>query len=130
MEVTTVLKESELDSLLIEFETNQSQNNPTFNMPRQYMKMMAILLLLIRSVRAGNWNLHTCMVALEDFTKYFVALDLNNYSSVIALYLAEMASLKVSDPDSCRWNGRNPGTCKSKQCMKLCRTCRSICDEN
>ena len=74
MEVTTVLKESKLDSLLIEFETNQSQNNPTFKMLRQYMKMMAILLLLIRSVRAGNWNLH--LAALEDFTKYFCCIGL------------------------------------------------------
>ena len=47
MEVITVLKESKLDRLLIEFETNPSQNNPTFKMLRQYMKMMAILLLLI-----------------------------------------------------------------------------------
>jgi len=95
MEVMTVMREINFGNLPNEYDASQSQNRPTFKMIRQYIKM-ELLLLLIRSVRTGNWNLH--MSVLEDFAKYFFALDLTNYSGMIALYLTEMANLKHLDP--------------------------------
>ena len=38
------------------------------------------------------------LITLEQFTKYFFAHDRLNYSRMIPLYLAEMASLEASDP--------------------------------
>src|SRR5688572_11816907 len=67
-----------------------------FKMLRQYMTMMRNMLLLIRSVRTGNWDLH--LAVLEEIVKYFFALDLTNYSGMIALYLAQMKALKECEP--------------------------------
>lgn len=41
-----------------------------------------VFALFISFVRSANWNLH--LTGLEDFVKYFFALDLTNYSAVIA----------------------------------------------
>ncbi|MES9880238.1 MAG: hypothetical protein ABW185_05080 [Sedimenticola sp.] len=70
---------------------------PLFCVMRHYMEMILQMLMFIRAVRTGNWELH--LVALEMFTKYFFAHDRINYSRMIPLYLAEMKSLKTSDPD-------------------------------
>ena len=37
--------------------------------------------------------------SLDEFVKYFFALDLHNYSGMISLHLAQMADLEKSDPD-------------------------------
>ena len=51
----------------------------------------------IQAVRSGDWKLH--LIALELFTKYFFVHDKICYLRMIPLYLAEMASLKSSDPE-------------------------------
>ena len=63
---------------------------------RQYMHMVHLLIMFVRSVRTGNWNLH--LQSLEAFLKFFFAHDKLNYARLIPLYLAEMHSLKDTDP--------------------------------
>lgn len=79
------------------FDSSCGEMNPTFKVVRQYMKMVESMLAFVRSVRTGEWDLH--LSSLHDFTKYFFALDLFNYSSMIAWYLAEMETLKTTDPE-------------------------------
>ena len=62
---------------------------------RQYMQMVLEMLLFIRSVRIGDWELH--LMALETFTRYFFAHDRLNYACMIPVYLADMKSLQKSD---------------------------------
>ena len=70
------------------FNIKESEGKPTFRVALQYMQMVDAMLIFIRSVRTANWDLH--LAALEEFVKYFFALDLTNYSSMIAWYIADM----------------------------------------
>lgn len=57
--------------------------------------MVDSMLLFIRAVRSSNWKLH--LIALDDFCKYFFALDQLNYVRMIPLYLHQMYQLKISN---------------------------------
>ena len=59
--------------------------------------MILEMLMFIRAVHTANWSLH--LQALEIFTKYFFVHDRLNCAYMIPLYLAEMKSLKSTDPD-------------------------------
>lgn len=59
--------------------------------------MVLEMMMFTRAVRTANWNLH--LQSLEIFTQYFFAHDRMNYARMIPLYLAEMKSLKTTDPD-------------------------------
>ena len=48
-------------------------------------------------MRTANWNLH--LSSQDDLVKYFFTLDLTNYSGMTTWYLADMRSLKETDPD-------------------------------
>ena len=72
-------------------------SNPMFKVMRHYMRMVMEMLAFIRAVRTGDWSLH--LITLEMFTKYFFAHDKINYARMIPVYLAEMSSLKESDPE-------------------------------
>ena len=80
---------------MLEFDAANNRS-PLFVVMRHYMCMIMEMFVFIRSVRSGNWKLH--LITLEQFTKYFFAHDRLNYSRMIPLYLAEMASLEASDP--------------------------------
>ena len=76
---------------------SQKEGQPLSVAMRQYMQMVMEMVLFIRSVRTGDWNLH--LTALEAFTTHFFAHDKLNYARMIPLYLADMESLKITDPD-------------------------------
>ena len=59
--------------------------------------MILDMLLFIRAVRTGAWDLH--LKVLETFTKYFFAHDKLNYARIIPLHLAEMESLETEAPE-------------------------------
>jgi len=97
----------DLARLIKTFEERECESKHTFRMIRQYIHMVELLLLFIRATRTGNWRLH--LVSVEQMVKYFFALDLTNYSGMMAWYLAEMYTLKDSDPDSWKEFGREIG---------------------
>ena len=66
-------------SKMEEFNKDEGELKPTFKVAPKYMEMVEIMLSDIWSVRTGNWELHLAL--LEDFVKYFFALDLRNYAS-------------------------------------------------
>ena len=70
-------------------------SNPMFKVMRHYIAME--MLAFIRAVRTGDWPLH--LLTLEMVTKYFFAHDKIKYARMIPVYLAEMSSLKASDPE-------------------------------
>ena len=74
----------------------QNNSSPLFVVTRYYMRMVMEMFSLIKAVRTGNWQLHLSF--LELFTKYFFAYDKINCARMIPVYLAEMASLMVTDP--------------------------------
>ena len=74
----------------------QNNSSPLFVVTRYYMRMVMEMFSLIKAVRTGNWQLHLSF--LELFTKYFFAHDKINCARMIPVYLAEMASLKDTDP--------------------------------
>ena len=81
---------------MAKFDATQDEN-PLFNVTRQYMRMVLEMLQFIRAVRTGDWILH--LQVFQVFTKYFFAHDRQNYARMIPLYLAEMNSLPTTDPD-------------------------------
>ena len=89
------ISSSKVIEKMLEFDAANNRS-PLFVVMRHYMCMIMEMFAFIRSVRSGNWKLH--LITLEQFTKYFFAHDRLNYSRMIPLYLAEMASLEASDP--------------------------------
>ena len=89
------ISSSKIIEKMLEFDAANNRS-PLFVVMRHYMCMIMEMFAFIRSVRSGNWKLH--LITLEQFTKYFFAHDRLNYSRMIPLYLAEMASLEASDP--------------------------------
>ena len=67
---------------------------------RIFMRMFEYLLLFIRATRQQMWELH--LASLHELVKYFFAFDMQNYARLTPVYLAEMFSLKETDP--CKWN--------------------------
>lgn len=95
------LIELDIANKMTVFTNDMSSSRPTFAMSIQYMDMVFSMMAFIRGVRSADWNLR--LAALDDFTKYFFALDLRNYASMTALHVAEMAALKTDDPDTLRY---------------------------
>ena len=60
------------------------------------MTMVECLLRFMRSVRMGDWVEH--LLSVEAITGYFFALDLHNYSAMMALCVAEMQAMKEENP--------------------------------
>ena len=89
------ISSSKVIEKMLEFDAANNRS-PLFVVMRHYMCMIMEMFAFIRSVRSGNWKLH--LITLEQFTKYFFAHDRLNYSRMIPLCLAEMASLEASDP--------------------------------
>ena len=63
---------------------------------RIFMRMFEYLLLFIRATRQQMWELH--LTSLYELVKYFFAFDMQNYARLTPVYLAEMFSLKETDP--------------------------------
>lgn len=79
---------------MAKFDAKQDEN-PLFNVTRQYMCMVMEMLQFIRAVRTDDWILH--LQVLQVFNKYFFAHDPLNYARMIPLYLAVSSS--TTDPD-------------------------------
>lgn len=94
-ELLRTIKECDLLNQMKTFDEREEKRKPTFRMLRTYIRMLECLLQFLRSVRSGNWDVH--LSSLADFVKYLFALDLTNYSGMIAWYIADMRSLKESD---------------------------------
>ena len=95
-ELLVFLENSEFTEKLEEFDTIQKQLSPTFKMLRDYMAMVECLLNLVRFVRSGDWNGH--ITSVEAIVPYFFALDMHNYSGMMAYYLADMKNSKTFYP--------------------------------
>jgi hypothetical protein len=95
-QTVTAVNKLKILSKMEEFDNAKGEHNPTFKVARQYMEMVENMLSYIRSVRTGNWELH--LASLENFVKYFFALDLRNYASMIAWYLSNMRQIEKTNP--------------------------------
>ena len=81
------------------------------------MEMFQYLLLFIRSSRQKEWELH--LQSLNYFASLFFAHDQINYARLTPVYLAEMMSLKSSDPDI--WKFLEDGNfCVNKNSIPFC----------
>ena len=86
--VNTIISFSVLEKMSI-FDAVHG-NDPMFQVIRHYMRMVMEMMAFIRAVRIGDWKQH--LSTLEMFTKYFFSHDRINYSRMIPVYFAEMAS--------------------------------------
>ena len=82
---------------LVQFNT-KFLNRPAAVVMLNYMQMVILMMLFIRSVRTGDWNLH--LMAIEAFAKHFFALDKLVYARMIPVYLADMETLKDIDTEA------------------------------
>ena len=98
LDLENKLRELAIVEKLTSFCHDLSSRRPTFAATFQYMNMVFSMLAFMRAVRSANWDLR--LSALEEFCKYFFAMDLRNYSAMIALHLAEMEALSVEDPET------------------------------
>jgi len=57
----------------------------------QYMTMVSVLLLFIRTQRDGLWDLH--LYSFNRMLLYFLWYDHVNYARWVSVYLAEMSTL-------------------------------------
>ena len=72
---------------------------------RSYMKQFENLLKFIRASREPNFLLH--LSSLHTNVKYFFAHDLYKYDRLTPYYLADMADLKLKDPET--WSALETG---------------------
>jgi len=91
---TNAIQSSEVVKKMPDFDAANA-TNPLFTVFRQYMRMVMEMFAFIRAFCSGDWKL----ITLELFTKYFFVHGKICYLRMIPLYLAEMASLKSSDPE-------------------------------
>lgn len=83
----------------------------------RYMDMVLTLLEFIRATRDGIWPLH--LSSMEGLCKHFFANNRLKYAQMVPLYLAEMHSLKESDPDI--WSEFSQGHfCVKKSQVPFC----------
>ena len=62
--------------------------------------MFENLLLFVRSTRQCLWKEH--LASLNEFIKYFLKLELQNYARYSPVYLSQMYDLQSKDPET--WN--------------------------
>jgi hypothetical protein len=72
-------------------------NNPLARAICQYMQMVLEMLMYIRAVRTGDWQLH--LDTTEVFVKYFFAHDKLNYARLTPVYLGDMKALAQTDTE-------------------------------
>ena len=57
------------------------EKNPMFKVTKHYMNMVMEMLMFVRAVRTGNWELH--LQAIKIFTKYFFSHDCLDYARMV-----------------------------------------------
>ena len=62
------------------------------------MNMVLSMPRFIRDIRSRQWNMR--LTALHYFTKYFIAINLQNYGAMSALHICQMSSLRNEDPET------------------------------
>ena len=95
-ELAQTITSTELAAKMEQFDADH-EDRPLFMFTRGYMAMVMEMMMFIRAVRTGDWDLH--LEALQLFVKYFFAHDMLNYARMIPLYLAEMEIVKETDPE-------------------------------
>lgn len=110
------MNQHDLQQKLTQFE-EQHKENPMFVVTLRYMDMVLTLLEFIRATRDGIWPLH--LSSMEGLCKHFFANNRLKYAQMVPLYLAEMHSLKESDPDI--WSEFSQGHfCVKKSQVPFC----------
>ena len=95
-ELAKTITSTELAAKMEQFDADH-EDSPLFKFTRGYMAMVMEMMMFIRAVRTGDWDLH--LEALQLFVKYFFAHDMLNYARMIPVYLAEMEIVKETDPE-------------------------------
>lgn len=94
--LTSALKARKISENIETFAKEREKTEPVFKVMHTYMEMVETMLQFLRSVRTADWDQN--LTSLHAFTKYFFALDQQNYARMIPLYLSEMQNLHSSDP--------------------------------
>ena len=95
-ELAQTITSTELAAKMEQFDADH-EDRPLFMFTREYMAMVMEMMMFIRAVRTGDWDLH--LEALQFFVKYFFAHDMLNYARMIPVSLAEMEIVKETDPE-------------------------------
>ena len=77
--------------------SKRTENYPTFKFWAMVLEMELILLMLIRSLREGNFDLY--LQSMVQMGPWFFALDHQNYSRWLPIHIRDMAALQVTHPD-------------------------------
>ena len=96
-DLVTAMETDDLQERLLIFDEVMESQCPLFKFARDYMTFLMCILMFIRASREGDWNLH--LESLKALAKYFFAFDRLNSARMVPLYLAQMHSLKIDDPD-------------------------------
>ncbi|CAH3043014.1 unnamed protein product [Porites lobata] len=79
-ELAKTITSTELAAKMEQFDADH-EDSPLFKFTRGYMAMVMEMMMFIRAVRTGDWDLH--LEALQLFVKYFFAHDMLNYARMI-----------------------------------------------
>ena len=88
---------TELVSLFGIFKTENQGKSKLFAFWDEYGCMVTSLLQFLKAERTGNWRLHLSSVAA--MLPHFFAMDRQNYSRYLPVYLAYMQRLEVTHPE-------------------------------
>ena len=87
LETNKVLK------MMAKFDQKKEAQSPLFKFVRHYMRIVLLIYTFIRATHDGH------LLSLDALCKYFFAHDKQKYSRLVPLYLAEMTTLRVIDPN-------------------------------
>ena len=87
LETNKVLK------MMAEFDQKKEAQTPLFKFVRHYMRMVLLTYTFIRATRDGHLS------SIDALCKYFFARDKQKYARIVPLYLTEMTTLPVTDPN-------------------------------
>ena len=100
--MTNAVRDSTVFDVLKSFDEKLKDNAKFL---RSYMKQIENLLKFAQASREPNFVLH--LSSLHANVKYFFAHDLYKYAILTPYYLADMADLKLKDPET--WSALETG---------------------
>ena len=86
----------ELMKMFEEFKEESRKKSHLFAFWNEYIDMVMILLQFIKAERTGNWEFH--LSATAAMLPHFYAMDRQNYSRWIPVYIADMKRLEDTHP--------------------------------
>ena len=85
-----------LERAVTMFSTSEAEKKPTFALWLNYIQMVEVLLMFLRTTRENDWDLH--LSAVRSMLPWFFVTDRVHYARYGTAYRLEMLCLETTHP--------------------------------